>query len=63
MTFKETHANREKLVYVQANDGMLHAFKADTGEEKWAFIPPNVLAEGRMAGMKQDLAKSGVQSL
>ncbi|MFY9430420.1 MAG: PilC/PilY family type IV pilus protein, partial [Acetomicrobium sp.] len=59
MTFKETHANREKLVYVQANDGMLHAFKADTGEEKWAFIPPNVLAEGRMAGMKQDLAKSG----
>jgi len=59
MTFKETHAGREKLVYVQANDGMLHAFKADTGEEKWAFIPPNVLAEGRMAGMKQDLAKSG----
>ena len=58
-TFKETHADREKLVYVQANDGMLHAFKADTGEEKWAFIPPNVLAEGRMTGMKQDLAKSG----
>jgi len=69
-TFKETHAGREKLVYVQANDGMLHAFKAgkknaegkivdDTGEEKWAFIPPNVLAEGRMTGMKQDLAKSG----
>lgn len=58
-TFKETHASREKLVYVQANDGMLHAFEAETGEEKWAFIPPNVLAEGRMTGMKQDLAKSG----
>jgi len=57
--FKETHAGREKLVYVQANDGMLHAFEAETGEEKWAFIPPNVLAEGRMTGMKQDLAKSG----
>ncbi len=71
MQFKADNADREKLVYVQANDGMLHAFKAgkinentgkvedDTGEEKWAFIPPNVLAEGRMVGMKQDLAKSG----
>jgi len=38
---------------------MLHAFEAETGEEKWAFIPPNVLAEGRMTGMKQDLTKSG----
>jgi len=47
---------------------MLHAFKAgkknaegkivdDTGEEKWAFIPPNVLAEGRMTGMKQDISE------
>jgi len=70
MQFKANNANREKLVYVQANDGMLHAFKAgkknaegkivdDTGEEKWAFIPPNVLAEGRMAGMKQDITVSG----
>jgi len=58
-TFKENNVNREKLVYVQANDGMLHAFEAETGEEKWAFIPPNVLAEGRMTGMKQDLTKSG----
>ena len=57
--FKENNVNREKLVYVQANDGMLHAFKAETGEEKWAFIPPNVLAEGRMTGMKQDITVSG----
>lgn len=59
MQFKEANANRKKLVYVQANDGMLHAFKADTGEEEWAFIPPNVLAEGRMTGMKQDITVSG----
>ncbi len=58
-TFKENNASREKLVYVQANDGMLHAFEAETGEEKWAFIPPNVLAEGRMTGMKQDITVSG----
>jgi type IV pilus assembly protein PilY1 len=28
---------------VGANDGMLHAFNADTGLEAWAFIPNGVL--------------------
>ena len=32
--------NREEVIYVGANDGMLHAFDADTGKEKWGFIPP-----------------------
>jgi len=32
-------------VYVGANDGMLHAFDINTGEEKWAFIPNNLLAK------------------
>ncbi len=32
-------------VYVGANDGMLHAFDLDTGEEKWAFIPNNLLGK------------------
>ena len=32
--------NREEVIYVGANDGMLHAFNADTGVEKWGFIPP-----------------------
>jgi type IV pilus assembly protein PilY1 len=30
-------------VYVGVNDGMLHAFDIDTGEEIWAFIPNNLL--------------------
>jgi type IV pilus assembly protein PilY1 len=30
------------MVYVGANDGMLHAFDINTGEEQWAFIP-NIL--------------------
>lgn len=30
-------------VYVAANDGMLHALNADTGEERWAFIPRSVM--------------------
>jgi type IV pilus assembly protein PilY1 len=32
-------AGRQKMVYVGANDGMLHAFNADDGTEEWAFVP------------------------
>ncbi|MCK4890709.1 MAG: hypothetical protein KAS97_12315, partial [Candidatus Aminicenantes bacterium] len=31
---------RPEVVYVGANDGMLHCFLVETGEELWAFIPP-----------------------
>jgi type IV pilus assembly protein PilY1 len=30
---------RSPVVYQAANDGMLHAFDATTGDEKWAYIP------------------------
>jgi type IV pilus assembly protein PilY1 len=33
----------DTTVYVGANDGMLHAFDINTGEEKWAFVPNNLL--------------------
>jgi len=46
-TFIDANASRETMVYVGANDGMLHAFKDSTGEELWAFIPPNVLPKLR----------------
>ncbi|MEF8766199.1 PilC/PilY family type IV pilus protein [Candidatus Accumulibacter contiguus] len=42
-TFKSDHAGRTPMLYVGANDGMLHAFIAATGEEAWAFIPRLVL--------------------
>jgi type IV pilus assembly protein PilY1 len=29
-------------VYVGANDGMLHAFNADTGEERFAYVPASI---------------------
>ena len=35
-------ANRDEIVYVGANDGMLHAFDAKTGKERWGFVPPFV---------------------
>lgn len=31
------------MVYVGANDGMLHAFDANTLEEKWAYVPSVVI--------------------
>jgi Tfp pilus tip-associated adhesin PilY1 len=57
--FESAYANRREVVYVGANDGMLHAFNggfydvsnhsySDTtghslGEELWAYIPYNLL--------------------
>ncbi len=42
-TYKSNKASRQGMVYVGANDGMLHAFNADTGAEVWAYIPSLVL--------------------
>jgi type IV pilus assembly protein PilY1 len=44
-TFKGASANSSAnrgTVYVGANDGMLHAFNASDGSERWAFVPPMV---------------------
>lgn len=43
--FKAANANRDGTVYVGANDGMLHAFDAVTGQERWAYVPPAVLGD------------------
>ncbi len=43
--FIRSQANRTPTVYVGANDGMLHGFDADTGEERLAFIPEAVLTK------------------
>lgn len=36
--------NRQGVIYVGANDGMLHAFNADTGAELFAFVPDTAIA-------------------
>jgi type IV pilus assembly protein PilY1 len=41
--FKTANATRTTIMLAGANDGMLHAFREDTGEELWAFIPPDLL--------------------
>ncbi|MDT9002135.1 PilC/PilY family type IV pilus protein [Paucibacter sp. APW11] len=42
-SYKTNQRSRKAMVYVGANDGMLHAFDAQTGDEVWAFIPSMVL--------------------
>ena len=41
--FVTTWSDRAKVLYVGANDGMLHCFSLLTGEELWGFIPYNLL--------------------
>ncbi|WP_432728482.1 pilus assembly protein [Variovorax sp. W6] len=44
--FVTTKATRKPVVYVGANDGMLHAFSADSsdgGTELWAYVPTAVM--------------------
>ena len=41
--FKTAKATRPGTAYVGANDGMLHAFDATTGQERWAYVPSMVL--------------------
>ncbi|MDT8427359.1 MAG: PilC/PilY family type IV pilus protein [Pseudomonadales bacterium] len=37
--FREHFANRQKMVYVGANDGMLHGFAENDGRELLAYVP------------------------
>jgi len=53
--FKSAHAGRTPMIYVGANDGMLHAIyapiaetdvnHAKAGQEAWAYIPQAVMPE------------------
>lgn len=43
------------VVFVAANDGMLHAFNKHTGDELWAYIPQNLLGEMSGAEEKAEL--------
>jgi type IV pilus assembly protein PilY1 len=39
-----TTSGSQSILFAGSNDGMLHAFDNATGEELWAFIPPNLLS-------------------
>jgi type IV pilus assembly protein PilY1 len=42
--FVTNNAGRAKTVFVGTNDGMLHAFNADDGTERWAYVPSMVIS-------------------
>ena len=44
-TFYNDNKNREMIIYVGTNDGMLHAIKNTDGTEKFAIIPKNLLGK------------------
>jgi type IV pilus assembly protein PilY1 len=43
--YKSDYAGRIGTVFVGANDGMLHAFHAKTGAERWAYVPRIVMGK------------------
>lgn len=42
-SFVTAHASRPGTVYIGTNDGMLHAFAASNGVERWAYVPSAVI--------------------
>lgn len=44
MTYVEGKSSKTPVIYVGANDGMLHAFKASDGTELFAYVPSLVYA-------------------
>ncbi len=62
--FLEANKDRRTLIFVGANDGMLHALDARTGTEVWAFIPFNLLPKLRAlrSGQSLDAFKYFVES-
>ena len=41
--FVETNRGRDKIIYVGANDGMLHGFESQNGTEILAYIPNEII--------------------
>lgn len=49
--FRAQHAERNPVIYVGANDGMIHCFDYSDGSEEWAYIPKNQL--GKLRGLME----------
>jgi hypothetical protein len=47
LQFKDNWKERHQVLYIGANDGMLHCFDMVSGEELWAYIPYNLLPKLR----------------
>jgi type IV pilus assembly protein PilY1 len=49
--FRQAHLSRQGVIYVGTNDGMLHAFREDTGAEVLAYLPSNLFSTTTDAGL------------
>jgi len=56
--FVEKHKKRTSVVYVGANDGALHGFRADNGQEVLAYLPDNLFSRESRKGYRY-LTKPG----
>lgn len=54
LTWATDNASRTPIVYVGANDGMLHAFNAKTGDEVFAYVPKAALTPNLAQYAQQD---------
>jgi type IV pilus assembly protein PilY1 len=44
-SFKVANQSRQGVLYIGANDGMLHALDGTTGQELWAYVPRVIMPE------------------
>ncbi|ACZ19280.1 Tfp pilus assembly protein tip-associated adhesin PilY1-like protein [Thermanaerovibrio acidaminovorans DSM 6589] len=61
LAVQSSTGSKELALLAQDNLGLLHAFDGESGVEKWAFAPPNVLEGRRLVGLKQ-FAGSWIQT-
>ncbi|MBD3669987.1 MAG: hypothetical protein HUJ29_04365 [Gammaproteobacteria bacterium] len=48
--YREEQASRQGMIYIGGNDGMLHGFNADNGEEWFAYVPATLFDSGSSDG-------------
>ena len=49
--FRDATASRTAVVYVGGNDGMLHAFAKDSGQELFAYVPGSLYSDSASEGL------------
>lgn len=52
-TYRADNEDRDPMLYVGSNDGMLHGFDFETGEERLAYVPEAIF--GRLKDLTQPL--------
>ena len=51
--YQNAKFQRDPMLYVGANDGMLHAFNANNGKEDWAYVPNTIINNFRLVKSTQ----------